>query len=70
MNDQSIYEPFVKHALELLSTDDYIDGVETNVDKLGPRFFADPGTSRVGLSGLMGDSVYLRLMELKHKATQ
>ncbi|MBN8662496.1 MAG: DUF4388 domain-containing protein [Candidatus Melainabacteria bacterium] len=70
LNDQSIYEPFVKHALDLLSTDDYIDGVETNVDKLGPRFFADPGTSRVGLSGLMGDSVYLRLMELKHKATQ
>ncbi|HMW92406.1 MAG TPA: DUF4388 domain-containing protein, partial [Candidatus Obscuribacter sp.] len=66
--DQVLFEEFVNKALDLLSTDDYVDGVETNVDRLGHKFFDDPkkAKSHVGLSGLMGDSVYLKLMELKH----
>ncbi|MBK9618861.1 MAG: hypothetical protein IPO31_06700 [Candidatus Obscuribacter sp.] len=53
----------------MLSADDYVDGVETTVDVLGQKFFDDPAKakSRVGLGGLMGDSVYLKLIELSHE---
>jgi hypothetical protein len=69
LSDTALFDEFSKRALDLLSADDYVDGVETTVDVLGQKFFDDPAKakSRVGLGGLMGDSVYLKLIELSHE---
>lgn len=72
LTDQGLLEEFVRRAIDLINTDEYEGGVETTVDALGKKYFAEPekANSKIGLSALMGDSVYLKLMEIRHKESE
>lgn len=72
LTDQGLLEEFVRRAIDLVDADEYEGGIETTVSALGKKYFAEPeqANSKIGLSALMGDSVYLKLMQIRHEEAE